>query len=74
MIGISHSTIGACVLEFTLAKGVFYALEMRVNSVLSADHIDIMNMFGRKQVAAGFELLVVGRGSETETSRGPSEL
>eukprot|EP00959_Pyramimonas_sp_CCMP1952_P279705 5848236-Pyramimonas_sp.AAC.1 len=31
-------------------------------------------MFGRKQVTARLELLVVGRRSETRTSRGPSEL
>eukprot|EP00959_Pyramimonas_sp_CCMP1952_P051566 1077460-Pyramimonas_sp.AAC.2 len=75
ILGISHSAIGVCVLvEFTLAKNVFYAHDMLVNGVPSAGHIDIINMFGREQVATRLELLVVGRGSETKASRGPSEL
>eukprot|EP00959_Pyramimonas_sp_CCMP1952_P205750 4302563-Pyramimonas_sp.AAC.1 len=70
--GISHSTIGACVLvEFTLAKSVFYTLDALVNGVLCAGHIDVINMFGREQVAARLELLDVGRGSETGTFCGP---
>eukprot|EP00959_Pyramimonas_sp_CCMP1952_P367071 7688256-Pyramimonas_sp.AAC.1 len=73
--GIYRSKIGACVhVEFTLAKGAFSALDMFVNGVLNAGHIDIINMFGRKQGAARLELLVVGRGSETKISCGPSEL
>eukprot|EP00959_Pyramimonas_sp_CCMP1952_P056390 1177599-Pyramimonas_sp.AAC.1 len=75
ILGISHITIGVCVLvEFTLTKGVFYALDTLVNHVLSAGHIDIISMFGRKLVVARLELLVVGRGSEARTSRDPSEL
>eukprot|EP00959_Pyramimonas_sp_CCMP1952_P465262 9488001-Pyramimonas_sp.AAC.1 len=31
-----------------------------------AGHIDVIDMFGREQVAARLELLVVRRGSETE--------
>eukprot|EP00959_Pyramimonas_sp_CCMP1952_P327798 6862745-Pyramimonas_sp.AAC.1 len=75
ILGISHSTIGACVLvELTLTRGVFYALDALVNGVLCASHIEVINVFGREQVTARHELLVVGRGSETETSRGPSAL
>eukprot|EP00959_Pyramimonas_sp_CCMP1952_P257452 5378751-Pyramimonas_sp.AAC.1 len=59
ILAISHSTVGVCVLvEFTLNKGALYALDMLVNGVLSAGHIDIINMFGREQVAARLELLV----------------
>eukprot|EP00959_Pyramimonas_sp_CCMP1952_P260241 5441215-Pyramimonas_sp.AAC.1 len=61
ILGISHSTTGAFVLvEFTLTKNVFYALDILVNGVLSTSHVDIVNTFGRKQVAARLELLVVG--------------
>eukprot|EP00959_Pyramimonas_sp_CCMP1952_P272867 5704183-Pyramimonas_sp.AAC.1 len=75
ILGIYHSAIGARVfVEFTLTKGVFDALDALANGVLSAGHIDIINIFGRKQVVTRLELLVVGRGSETKTSRGPSEL
>eukprot|EP00959_Pyramimonas_sp_CCMP1952_P215817 4514100-Pyramimonas_sp.AAC.1 len=48
--GVYHSTVGARVLvEFTLSKGIFYALDILVNGVLSAGHIDIINMLGRGQ-------------------------
>eukprot|EP00959_Pyramimonas_sp_CCMP1952_P168709 3524699-Pyramimonas_sp.AAC.1 len=74
ILGISHSAIGARVLvEFTLTKSVFYAFYILVKGVLSSGHIDIIHMFGRKQLVTRLELLVVGRGSETRTSGGPSE-
>eukprot|EP00959_Pyramimonas_sp_CCMP1952_P415219 8700198-Pyramimonas_sp.AAC.1 len=58
-----------CVLvEFTLPKGVFYALDILVNGVLSAGHVDVINVFGREQVVARLELLVVGRGSDAQIS------
>eukprot|EP00959_Pyramimonas_sp_CCMP1952_P282623 5907123-Pyramimonas_sp.AAC.1 len=53
----------------TLTKGVLYALDRLVNGILSAGHIDIIDMFGRKQVAARLEL-VIRRGSETKASGG----
>eukprot|EP00959_Pyramimonas_sp_CCMP1952_P405056 8489322-Pyramimonas_sp.AAC.1 len=69
ILGISHNTSGVCVLvELALARGVLYAFDTLVNGVLSAGHIDSLAMFGRKQVVARLELLVVGRGSETKTS------
>eukprot|EP00959_Pyramimonas_sp_CCMP1952_P042866 896960-Pyramimonas_sp.AAC.1 len=75
ILGIPRSALGACVLvELTRAKGVFYTLHTLVIGVLSAGHIDITNMFGRKQVAVRLEHLVVRRWSETRTSRGSSEL
>eukprot|EP00959_Pyramimonas_sp_CCMP1952_P286646 5993974-Pyramimonas_sp.AAC.2 len=75
ILGVYHSTIGARVLvEFSLTKSVFYALDTLVNGVLKAGHIDIINAFGRGQVVARLELLVAGRGSETKTSGGPTEL
>eukprot|EP00959_Pyramimonas_sp_CCMP1952_P318931 6672872-Pyramimonas_sp.AAC.1 len=74
ILGVYHSAVGACVrVEFTLTKGVFYASDTLVNGVPSAGHIDIIDMFGREQVVARLELLVVGRGSEAKTSGGPSE-
>eukprot|EP00959_Pyramimonas_sp_CCMP1952_P108370 2265871-Pyramimonas_sp.AAC.1 len=74
ILGISHSASGARVLvEFTLTKGVFYPLDALVDDVLCAGHIDAINMFGREQVAARLELLVVGGGYDTEASRGPSD-
>eukprot|EP00959_Pyramimonas_sp_CCMP1952_P464180 9486170-Pyramimonas_sp.AAC.1 len=70
-----RSAIGARVLaEFPLTRGVLYALDGLVNGVLCAGHIDVINIFGCEQVAARLELLVAGRGSETETSCGLSEL
>eukprot|EP00959_Pyramimonas_sp_CCMP1952_P399233 8365459-Pyramimonas_sp.AAC.1 len=63
ILSVSHSTIG-----------VFNALDRLVNGVISIGHIGIINMFGRKQVATRLDLLVAGRGSETKTSCGPSEL
>eukprot|EP00959_Pyramimonas_sp_CCMP1952_P237653 4966355-Pyramimonas_sp.AAC.1 len=75
ILGTSHCTIGASVLvELTLTTGVFYALDILANGVLSTGHIGIIDMFGREKVAARLEFLVVRRGSETKTSRGPSEL
>eukprot|EP00959_Pyramimonas_sp_CCMP1952_P285093 5960875-Pyramimonas_sp.AAC.1 len=69
ILGVNHSTVGARVLvEFTLAEGVFYACDIPVNGVISAGHIDIVNVFGREQVVARLELLVVGRGSEAKAS------
>eukprot|EP00959_Pyramimonas_sp_CCMP1952_P099340 2076838-Pyramimonas_sp.AAC.1 len=50
VLGISHSTIGACVLvEFSRAKGVLYALGIFAHGVFSAGHSDIINMLGRAQ-------------------------
>eukprot|EP00959_Pyramimonas_sp_CCMP1952_P405507 8498951-Pyramimonas_sp.AAC.1 len=73
VLGVYHSTVGARVLvEFTFTKHDFYALDTLVNGVLSAGHIEIIN--GRGQVVSRLELLVVGRGSETKASGGPSEL
>eukprot|EP00959_Pyramimonas_sp_CCMP1952_P458664 9476984-Pyramimonas_sp.AAC.1 len=70
-----RGTISACVLvELTLTTGVSLALDMLVNGAPRTGQIDIINKFGRKQVVVRLELLVVGRGSETEASRGPSEL
>eukprot|EP00959_Pyramimonas_sp_CCMP1952_P286351 5987681-Pyramimonas_sp.AAC.1 len=60
--------------EFTLSNGVLHALDALVNGVLCAGRIDVINMYGCEQVAARLELLVVGRGSETEASCGPSGL
>eukprot|EP00959_Pyramimonas_sp_CCMP1952_P380222 7965604-Pyramimonas_sp.AAC.1 len=75
VLGISHSAISARELvEFTRAKSVFYAPDILVNGVLSAGQIDIFKMGGRKQFAARLELLVAGRGSDTRTSCGPSDL
>eukprot|EP00959_Pyramimonas_sp_CCMP1952_P182791 3822650-Pyramimonas_sp.AAC.1 len=75
IFGVSHSAVGACVLvEITLSKSIFYALDTLVNGVLSPGHIDIINMLGREQVVVRLELPVEGRGSETEASGGPSEL
>eukprot|EP00959_Pyramimonas_sp_CCMP1952_P003427 71758-Pyramimonas_sp.AAC.1 len=75
ILGIYHITIGACVfVEFTLAQSVLDAIDVFVHGVPSAGHIDGIDMFGREQVAARLELLVVGRGSETRPSGGPSEL
>eukprot|EP00959_Pyramimonas_sp_CCMP1952_P318631 6667266-Pyramimonas_sp.AAC.1 len=75
IVGASHSIIGACVLvDCTLTKRIFSAFDRLVNGNLSAGHIDVINMFGREQIVARLELLVVGRGSETEASGGPSEL
>eukprot|EP00959_Pyramimonas_sp_CCMP1952_P047666 995067-Pyramimonas_sp.AAC.1 len=60
ILGIYHSTVGACVLvELTITTSVFYTLDMLANGVLSTGHINIIKMFGRKQVAARLELLVV---------------
>eukprot|EP00959_Pyramimonas_sp_CCMP1952_P216149 4521027-Pyramimonas_sp.AAC.1 len=62
--GIYHNTIGTRVLvEFTLTKSVFYALDALVNSVLCTDRCDVINMFGREQVTVRLELLAIGRGS-----------
>eukprot|EP00959_Pyramimonas_sp_CCMP1952_P316259 6619494-Pyramimonas_sp.AAC.2 len=73
--GISHSAIGARVfVGLTIAIGVFYTLDTLVNGVPNAGHVDIINMFGREHVAGRLELLVVGQGSETKTSRGLAEL
>eukprot|EP00959_Pyramimonas_sp_CCMP1952_P366313 7671916-Pyramimonas_sp.AAC.2 len=56
ILGVYHSTAGARVLvEFTLTKGIFYALDILVNGVLSASHIDIIHMFGREQIVARLE-------------------
>eukprot|EP00959_Pyramimonas_sp_CCMP1952_P433956 9087519-Pyramimonas_sp.AAC.1 len=75
ILGISHHAIGVRVLvEFTLTKGVLHALGALVSGVLCAGHIGVVNMFGREQAAARLELFVVGRGSETGSSCGPSEL
>eukprot|EP00959_Pyramimonas_sp_CCMP1952_P232985 4869222-Pyramimonas_sp.AAC.1 len=61
ILGVSHRTVCACVLvDFTLTKSVFYACVILVEGVLRAGHIDIINTFGREQVAARLELLVVG--------------
>eukprot|EP00959_Pyramimonas_sp_CCMP1952_P008723 182522-Pyramimonas_sp.AAC.1 len=50
VLGLSHGTLGVCVLvEFTLTTGVFYGFGALVNGVLSAGHIGIINMFGRRQ-------------------------
>eukprot|EP00959_Pyramimonas_sp_CCMP1952_P118651 2480309-Pyramimonas_sp.AAC.1 len=69
-----RTTIGASVLvELTLAKGVFYALDALVNGVLCACQIDVIDVLGREQAAARLELLAIGRGSAAETSRCPSE-
>eukprot|EP00959_Pyramimonas_sp_CCMP1952_P326079 6825468-Pyramimonas_sp.AAC.1 len=59
--------------DSTLTKSVLYTLDVLANGVLSTGQIDI-NTFGCEQVTARLELLVVGRGSETEASRGPPEL
>eukprot|EP00959_Pyramimonas_sp_CCMP1952_P336245 7040841-Pyramimonas_sp.AAC.1 len=59
---------------FDLTKGVLDALNALSNGVLSAGHIDIINMFGCEQVTVCLELLATGRRSETKASRGPSEL
>eukprot|EP00959_Pyramimonas_sp_CCMP1952_P260481 5446694-Pyramimonas_sp.AAC.1 len=75
ILGISHSTSGICVLvALTVTIDIFYALDILANGVLSTGRMEIINMFGRKQVAARLELLVAGRGSKTKASRGPSEL
>eukprot|EP00959_Pyramimonas_sp_CCMP1952_P207060 4331470-Pyramimonas_sp.AAC.1 len=75
ILGISHDTSGVGVLvEFALAEGVLYALDRPVIGALCAGHLAIINMFGRKQLAARLGLLVVGRGSEIKPSGGPSEL
>eukprot|EP00959_Pyramimonas_sp_CCMP1952_P137636 2880616-Pyramimonas_sp.AAC.1 len=42
--------------------------------IVDTGHVGVINMLGREQVVVRLELLVVGRGSETETSGGPSEL
>eukprot|EP00959_Pyramimonas_sp_CCMP1952_P107974 2257668-Pyramimonas_sp.AAC.1 len=74
VLGISHSAVAVRVLvAFTLTKSVFYAHDALVNGALCAGHIDVINVRGRELVAARLELLAVGRASETETSRGPSE-
>eukprot|EP00959_Pyramimonas_sp_CCMP1952_P148222 3101454-Pyramimonas_sp.AAC.1 len=50
VLGVSHSTIGTCVLvEFTLTERIFKAFDIFVNGVLSAGHINVINMVGREQ-------------------------
>eukprot|EP00959_Pyramimonas_sp_CCMP1952_P199481 4172287-Pyramimonas_sp.AAC.1 len=41
-----------CLLSVHFPKGVVYALDRLANGVLSTGHTDIINMFGREQVAA----------------------
>eukprot|EP00959_Pyramimonas_sp_CCMP1952_P241074 5038205-Pyramimonas_sp.AAC.1 len=70
-----HIALGRCMfVEFALARSVLDALDALVNDVLSAGHINITNMMGCEQVTARLELFVVGRGSETKDTCGPSEL
>eukprot|EP00959_Pyramimonas_sp_CCMP1952_P429311 8991444-Pyramimonas_sp.AAC.1 len=62
ILGIPHSTIGACgLVEFTCTKGVFYAFDVLDNGILCTGRIDVIIMFGREQVTARLELLAVGR-------------
>eukprot|EP00959_Pyramimonas_sp_CCMP1952_P115915 2423266-Pyramimonas_sp.AAC.1 len=75
ILGVSHSAICICVfVDFTLARSALDALGAPVDGVLSAGHIDNIKMFGREKAIACLKLLVERRGSETEASRGPSEL
>eukprot|EP00959_Pyramimonas_sp_CCMP1952_P417298 8743066-Pyramimonas_sp.AAC.1 len=75
ILGIPHSAISICMLvESTSTNNTLYALDAIVNGVLGAGHIDLINASGCEQVTARLELLVVGSGSKTEASRGPSEL
>eukprot|EP00959_Pyramimonas_sp_CCMP1952_P137392 2875231-Pyramimonas_sp.AAC.1 len=60
--------------QFALAKGAPDALDALVDGILSAGHMDIINMLGSEKGTACLEFLVAGRGSETKVSRGPSEL
>eukprot|EP00959_Pyramimonas_sp_CCMP1952_P066837 1395427-Pyramimonas_sp.AAC.1 len=40
ILGVSHSTVGACVLvELTLTQGLFNAFDRLVNSVLRTGHL-----------------------------------
>eukprot|EP00959_Pyramimonas_sp_CCMP1952_P304699 6376682-Pyramimonas_sp.AAC.1 len=72
---VPRRKIGRCTfVEFALAGSAPDALGALVNGVLSAGRIHIIDMFGCEQVTARLELFVVGRGSETAASRGPSEL
>eukprot|EP00959_Pyramimonas_sp_CCMP1952_P250784 5242118-Pyramimonas_sp.AAC.1 len=60
VLGVSYSTVGICVLvEFTLTEGICNAFDIHVSAVLSAGHIDVINVLGREQVVARLELLVV---------------
>eukprot|EP00959_Pyramimonas_sp_CCMP1952_P034652 726364-Pyramimonas_sp.AAC.1 len=75
VFGVSHSTVGICVLvEFTLTESIFNAFDIFVTGVLSTGHVNVINMLGREQIIARLENLVVGRGSESKSSGGSSEL
>eukprot|EP00959_Pyramimonas_sp_CCMP1952_P076510 1598739-Pyramimonas_sp.AAC.1 len=59
LVDLAAQLVHVCLLvECTLTEGVFYALDALVNGVLCAGHIDVVNAFGREQVAARLELLV----------------
>eukprot|EP00959_Pyramimonas_sp_CCMP1952_P378959 7938089-Pyramimonas_sp.AAC.1 len=63
VVYLTTQLVHVCLLILHSPKGVLYALDTFANGVLCAGHLDIINMLGRKQVAARLELLVVGRGS-----------
>eukprot|EP00959_Pyramimonas_sp_CCMP1952_P204997 4286528-Pyramimonas_sp.AAC.1 len=46
---VPHSTNGICTLEFALTERVLDALDALVSGVLSAGHINIINMSGCEQ-------------------------
>eukprot|EP00959_Pyramimonas_sp_CCMP1952_P088334 1848016-Pyramimonas_sp.AAC.1 len=72
---LHHSAVGICMfVELTFTKHILHALGAPVDGVLSAGHMNIINVLGCEKVVACLELLVAGRGYETEPSCGISEL
>eukprot|EP00959_Pyramimonas_sp_CCMP1952_P235024 4911173-Pyramimonas_sp.AAC.1 len=73
ILGVPRSTVRKFVLvDITLTKSILNACDTLANRVLSAGHVNVIDMFGREQVIARLELLVVRRRSEAKSSGGSS--
>ena len=57
---VHYGAVGVAVLvQLTSAEGAFYCLDVFVNRVFFAGHVDVVYVLGRQKVLTCLELLVV---------------